>query len=314
MRTSDARAQAAPGESTGRHGRFRCPQQGCDGHDEQRLEQRLRHDEVLDVHLVGVQQHRRRRQRRRSGSQPPVHQQRVEKDAEQDAREVLDGRYHPQLMRHGQCAQQQGVARRSDRIGHQGPGEPQVGHGVPGELQRRPIGDHGQCSQEDSRDDDDRDRDDDGGRGASAGRRPTGGARLCPPRPWGIGPGRVRPASVPIHRGLLITSCAGRRQGDRSHLRKGSRENVPKGFSGYRSVSGQHPVDIRPTSDRHPTGIRLASSYPVSVTRCFRTADARQRLLQIETQGERMGTQGATRRAAAAGSYAAVPVVLLPTP
>ncbi len=116
--------------------------------------------------------------------------QRVEADAEQHARGVLDGWHHPQPVGHGQRAQQQWIARRPDRIGHQGLREPKVGQGVPGELQRRAIGDHGQHPQDDGHDDEDRDR------SVPADRQPADEAE-----PRGSRPEQTQPASVPIQPG-----------------------------------------------------------------------------------------------------------------
>jgi hypothetical protein len=102
------------------------PQQQHDAGHQQRLEQYVRHDRLLGVQLVGVEQHRRHGQRR----QPPVHaaphHQRVQRARHQHAQDVLGQRRVGQAAagQQDRAQDQQRVAERveraPDRVGEVG--------------------------------------------------------------------------------------------------------------------------------------------------------------------------------------------------
>ncbi len=144
------------GEPAGPQRRFPTPQQGDEPGDEQRVEQRFRHDEMLDVHLVGVEENRRRRQCRDHGRDAASGQKCIEGKPEQQTKSVLHGGHHPQLTGHGQCTQHNRIARGPNGIRGEVPGQLEVRVGVAGELERRAVGDHRQhpqCAGQDNQND-----------------------------------------------------------------------------------------------------------------------------------------------------------------
>ncbi len=121
---------------------MRVPQQGDDPGDHQDVEQCFRHDEVFDVHLVGVQEHRRRRECRDARRDTAVREKRVEDKPERHTEGVLNGGYHPQFAGPGQRVQHDRVTRGPDRIRREVPGELEIGVGVAGKFKSGPVSDH----------------------------------------------------------------------------------------------------------------------------------------------------------------------------
>jgi hypothetical protein len=146
---SDRASQAGggeqrPGAGCGHHPWPPPPHQQRDRRDDQDLEQRLRHEERLEVDLVAVEQHRCGGHRRQPRADAQVDQDRVDRDAERNAEQVLDRHDQAERVAVRPRPQEEPVQQRPVVAGVEQPGGGQVAVRIPPEQDPRPVGDRGQ--------------------------------------------------------------------------------------------------------------------------------------------------------------------------